>query len=298
MEYHSPQIPEGINTSKEHPLKEFFYLVFGIMGLLAVILFSLSLVAEHLAEYVPFSAEQRIAALYESSVPAEKKMDPYASSIEEYLQDLADKLALAEKLEQGMSIQVHYVNDDTVNAFATVGGHVVVFRGLLEKVPDENTLAMVMAHEIAHVKHRHPIKALGRALIVGITVSLLSTNMGDSMTGRILGDAGLLTTLKFSRDQETQSDNTAMIALVNHYGHISGADRLFEIFMDEHGEMGVNLPEFLSTHPLSEQRIQNVHSRAIQAGWTVQGKTTALPAELKDWLSGSKQRLSAESSQK
>ena len=289
MEYRNPEIPEGINTSDEHPLKEFFILVIGVLALLAVILFSLSLAAEHLAQYVPFSAEQRIAALYENTLPHNRAVNENDARIQKYLQQLADKLSAAQELEEGMSIKVHYVNDDTVNAFATLGGHVVMFRGLLEKVQDENTLSMVMAHEIAHIKHRHPIKALGRAVIIGVTVSLLSTNLGDSMTSRILGDAGLLTTLKFSRDQETQSDNTAMQAMANHYGHVTGADKLFEILQQQTGESNLSVPEFLSTHPLSKQRIQNVNTKAMQAGWSLQKPVTPLPAAFADWLDASKQ---------
>ena len=190
-----------------------------------------------------------------------------------------------------MTIKMHYVNDDTVNAFATLGGHVVMFRGLLEKVPDENTLAMVTAHEIAHIKHRHPIKALGRAVIVGVAIGLMSTNMGDSMTSRILGDAGLLTTLKFSRDQETESDNTAMNAMASHYGHVTGADKLFEILQQEHEGNGLRVPQFLSTHPLSEQRIQNVSNRAVQAGWSLKQKITPLPSEFTSWLAGSRKLI-------
>lgn len=288
MEYTNPEIPEGINTSKEHPLKEFFILVIGVLGLLAVALFSLSMVAEHLVQYVPFSAEQKMAGLYENTIPADKPADTYHEKIQQYLQSLADELSAAEELEKGMNIKVHYVNDDIVNAFATLGGHVVMFRGLLEKLPDENTLAMVMAHEIAHVKHRHPIKALGRAAIVGVAIGLLSTNLGDSMTSRILGDAGLLTTLKFSRNQETQSDNSAMKAMATHYGHVTGADTLFKILQQEHGGNKINVPEFLSTHPLSTQRIQNVNDMAVQAGWSLDSKVTPFPEGFKDWLAGSK----------
>lgn len=294
MEYRSPEIPEGINTSQEHPLKEFIILVTGVIGLVAIILFLLSLAAEQLAQYVPFSAEQRIAAIYENTIPGNKKKTGAAEEkIQRYLQGLADNLAQAEQLEEGMTVTVHYVNDDMVNAFATLGGHIVMFRGLLEKVPDENTLAMVMAHEIAHVKHRHPVKALGRAVIIGITVSLLSTNLGDSMTGKVLGNAGLLTTLKFSRDQELQSDNTAMHAMASHYGHVAGADKLFEILQHEHGERKRRTPEFFSTHPLSEQRIQNVNDQASQAGWSLQQPVKALPAGFKDWLAASHRSTSS-----
>lgn len=289
MEYRNPEIPEGINTSNEHPLREFFILVTGVVGLLAVVLVTLSIAAEHLAQYVPFSAEKRMASLYDNTLPADTSVDPDDEKVQRYLQDLANKLVLAEELEQGMTIKVHYVSDETVNAFATLGGHVMMFRGLLEKIQDENTLAMVMAHEIAHIKHRHPIKALGRAVIVGTTIGLVSSSIGDSMTSRILGDAGLLTTLKFSRDQENQSDNTAMKAMAVHYGHVTGADRLFEILRQEQDDNGLRVPQFLSTHPLSEQRIQNVKNRAVLAGWSLEEKITPLPSHFQDWLAGSRQ---------
>ena len=61
---------------------------------------------------------------------------------------------------------MHYDASDTVNAFATLGGHVVIYRGLLEKLPNENVVAMVVAHEIAHIKHRDPVAALGRGVAI------------------------------------------------------------------------------------------------------------------------------------
>ena len=82
---------------------------------------------------------------------------------------------------------MHYDDDADVNAFATLGGHIVVYPGLLEAVPDENALAMVLAHEIAHVRHRHPIVGLSRSA----------------------------------------ADATALETLARAYGHVGGADRFF-----------------------------------------------------------------------
>lgn len=296
MEYSNPEIPEGINTSKEHPLKEFFILLFGLGALFALTLIVLSLIAEYLVEYIPFSAEEKMASLYEDSVPKQELDDPAAIKIQNYLQKLADRLSVAQNLPADITIKVHYVNDDMVNAFATLGGHIIMFRGLLEKVPNENTLAMVMAHEIAHIKHRHPIKALGRAVVVGVTVGIMSTSMGDSLSSEILGEAGLLTSLKFSRDQEIQSDNTAIHTLVDNYGHGTGADALFSILKQESGEDKVAIPEFLSTHPLSQQRIQNVQAKAIEGDWSLQAQITLLPSEFNDWLTTSKNTLTDQAS--
>lgn len=51
---------------------------------------------------------------------------------------------------------------------ATPGGHVIIYRGLLEKIPNENTLVMLLGHEIGHIKLRHPVKALGKGVVIGL----------------------------------------------------------------------------------------------------------------------------------
>ena len=60
MDYSNPEIPEGINTSKDNPLKEFFVLTIGVFGAIVLVVTILSLLAEKLAIYVPFSLEQQL----------------------------------------------------------------------------------------------------------------------------------------------------------------------------------------------------------------------------------------------
>ncbi len=60
MEYSNPEIPEGINITKEHPLKEFFILTTGVLAAITIAVVILSLLAEKLAVYVPFSVEQQL----------------------------------------------------------------------------------------------------------------------------------------------------------------------------------------------------------------------------------------------
>ena len=104
-----------------------------------------------------------------------------------------------------MQITVHYASDDTVNAMATLGGNIVVFQGLIDTVDSENALAMVLAHEIAHVRHRHPIVAMGRGFTVMLALSALS-GVGDGMIQQWVGSMGMLPMLAFSREQEEAAD--------------------------------------------------------------------------------------------
>ncbi|GAB1262601.1 M48 family metallopeptidase [Aurantivibrio plasticivorans] len=281
MKYSNPQIPEGINVSQEHPLKEFFILLAGVSAIVVVAVFVLALLAEWLVRFIPFETE---AALVSDGFAETTLIDSQRSTgdqaIEDYLQALSDRLTEHMDLVDGMSITVHYSDDDLVNAYATLGGHVVVYRGLLEKLNSENALAMVVAHEAAHIAHRDPIVAMGRGLTVGLALACI-TGFGDSgMSQQLLGQLSLFTALSFNRGQETEADRVAMRAVLAEYGHIEGAADLFELFKKQRGEL--TSPELLSTHPLDDSRIQAIEAFAneskIRPGYRAEkNETTPLP---------------------
>ena len=271
MKYENPQIPEHINTNKEHPLKEFSILLIGTVVLVLVVSTVLGFSGGWLAGLIPFSTEKNVAKLYDVSQHTNDKNYP---ELINYLQGLADKISKAQQLDDEMKIIVHYRDTDTVNAFATLGGHLFLFRGLLEKLPNENTLVTLLGHEIAHVKYRHPIKSIGRGVVVSIALSTL-TGSADS---DILGDAGMLTVLKFGREMEQQADEEAMSTLHTLYGHLNGGAELFRIFKKLRNTTDQNEPaEILSTHPLDENRIHNFSIVAQKKGWQETGKVTPLP---------------------
>jgi predicted Zn-dependent protease len=275
MEYSNPQIPEGINVTREHPLKEFAQLTLGIVAVVVAVVAALALLAQTLARHIPFETEVELAARYSDKFPAR-------GPVTDYLQALAERLAAAQDLPPGMRITVHYVDEPTVNAFATLGGHVVVFRGLLEKMPHENALAMVLAHEIAHVRHRHPVMSLGRGVVVGLALATVANLSGSDLVGNALGDAGLLTILTFNRDQEAEADRSALAALARHYGHVTGADTFFTVARALPGrEAKERLPSFLSTHPLSDERIAALAQQTRANGWASDLPTVPLPPAIR-----------------
>jgi predicted Zn-dependent protease len=255
MDYQNPQIPEGINVSKEHPLKEFFALLTCICLAVVVSVMLLSKMAEQLVQYVPFKTEQLLAEKFRQQHMFDEQPSSDEQQIESYLQNFADKVAKAQQLPAEMAITIHYQQDEVINAYATLGGHIVIYRGLLKKIPHENALAMLLAHEIAHIKHRDPIIALGRG--VAVTLALTSiAGVGDEVAAKLLGQVGLLTTLSFSREQERAADKTALQSLQQLYGHKQGADDLFRIFQQL--EQGDKPPLLLSTHPHTEDRISGI----------------------------------------
>lgn len=270
MKYVNPKIPEGINVSNQHPLRELALLLGGILALLGSILLILSLTADLIAVRIPFKYELELIQNF--PIPEGKDSD-----IENYMQSLADRLALAQELPDDIPITVHYVDDSTINAFATLGGHIILFRGLVENVASENALSMVISHEIAHIKHRHPIRALGRGVVVGLAMAAIFNVSGNNAAGSLLGNTGLLTALSFNRAQEIAADETALIALERVYGSVSGAETLFELLLEAEKGNFIKSPEFFSTHPDTLNRIKNIRATALKAGWATNKPLEPLP---------------------
>ena len=273
MEYFNPKLPEGINTTKEHPLKEFAVLSVGVLAGIVVVVTALAFSADLLARRIPFSYEQAMVSSYPRSVPEPHPMD-------DVLQPLAWRIAEAMDLPEDMTITVHYQDSEIVNAAATFGGHILLFRGLVSQLHSENALAMVMAHEIAHIKHRHPIRSLGRGAVVWLSLMAVVGVEGGDFTSSVVTGAGALTLLTFSRGQEQEADREALAAVDELYGHTAGALDLYEVLLEHSSESVEKLPAFLSTHPLTPDRIRELKAIQIDLGWSATGTTKPLPVGL------------------
>lgn len=278
MQYTNPEIPEGINTSQTHPLKEFVILSGGVIAIVVISLYLLIVTVDFFSDKVPFAWEQ--------SLPVESLLQTETTDAPPYLQRLTRQIAAGMALPEGMQVTLHYVNSDTVNAFATLGGHMVLHRGLLEKLRSEDELVMVIAHEIAHLKYRHPVSSASHSLLAMMLLSLFSSS-ADDILNRLMGTSGLLTLMKFSRDYEYQADAAAVDVLLQRYGHAQGAVGLFDVFKAQH--TGGEPLEFLNTHPLTERRIQRALTLAEQqsglsAEQSASKNLQPLPVEFTEWL--------------
>ena len=279
MEYSNPKIPEGINTTDEHPLKEFIILSVGVLGLIFVAVIILSLTAERLAVYVPFETEQDLIPEMWAQIEPDTESET-GKQTREYMQSLSDRLAVHMKIPEEMEITVHYVEEDIVNAFATIGGHIFIYQGLLNQLHSENALAMVIAHEMAHVHHRHPIIAMGRGVVIGLLLSAISGASSDLFVGQVVSETGLIAMLNFNRDQEREADITALNAVNGLYHHVAGTNDLFTALMQAHPDE-IEPPVFLNTHPVTQDRIDDLVEYAQVKGWDTEAELTPIPQELR-----------------
>ena len=284
MQYQNKQPAEGINTSDEHPLKEFAQLLLGVGLAIAVIVLLLTFIAGTLARYLPFAFEQSMVSALEIS-------QVESSQEQQYLQSLADRLVLEMELPEGMTITVHYSDSDMVNAFATLGGNLFFFKGLLDTIESEDELAAVMGHEIAHVKYRHPIVALGKGVTLAAFAASISGFSGSGAGEWLIGNTANLSLLKFSRDQELDADAAAAEGLQRLFGHIGGARQLFVHFAELEQEVSINempgaesnnssnestIVEMFRSHPYSDNRWLQLAERARDRNWQLGGELTDL----------------------
>jgi len=179
--------------------------------------------------------------------------------------------------ERGLSSQLdgyhwefHLVKDDTVNAFCMPGGKVVVYSGIIPVAQDATGLAVVMGHEIAHAVAEHGNERMSQGLLTelgGMALSAaLSEKPGETrqlfMTAYGIGSqVGVL--LPYSRLQESEADHLGLIFMAM-AGYDPHAAVDFWQRMASH-KQGGSPPEFLSTHPSDQRRIETIRQLIPEA---------------------------------
>jgi predicted Zn-dependent protease len=162
------------------------------------------------------------------------------------LQKLVDRLAIA--ADDDRTYRVYVSNADVLNAFAAPGGHVVIFRAIIDHADTPEEVAGVVAHEMGHVVEDHPAKGLVEAVGYGIFGLLIPGGSADTAV-----IARSLLTNHYSRSDELDADRVG-VEMLNESGVDSrGLIAFFEHMKAEGNEIPGAL-EFLSTHPSGDTR--------------------------------------------
>ncbi len=275
MSYENPKQAEGINVSDEHPLQDLVVLLAAVTAISFLVIMLLAGLAQRLAIHIPFATEQRIAQALPDILQLTGASSEANSSREKVLRELGERLRIAMDVADPITVTIHYSDTPTVNAFATLGGQIVIHAGLADKLTNENALAMVLAHEIAHVKLRHPIVAMSRGVTVSIALGTMFGLTDNDSAAQLVQWMGITTTLSFSRAQEHAADALAAQTLIELYGHLEGADELYQTLKLTYAEETlVTGPDFLNTHPNLDERLQRLDKLKTELGVT--GSVTPL----------------------
>ena len=169
-------------------------------------------------------------------------------------------------------LDVLVVQNPTLNAFAVPGGIVGVHTGLMLHAQTEDQLSSVLAHELVHLSQRHFARSV--AAQKGNTI----TSMAGLLAGVILaatagGEAGLAvlsatqaatlqSQLKYSRQNEQEADRLGMEVLIQSGRDPAAMKGMFEQMLKTTRFTGFQVPEYLRTHPLTENRVNDAGNRA------------------------------------
>ena len=155
-------------------------------------------------------------------------------------------------------------NDKVVNAWCMPGGKIAVYTGLLKVTKNTNALSIVMGHEIAHAVARHSVERMSHAMTLNLGTAVADIFLGGAInrtrntvgqnTGLDIFQLGVLN--PFGRKQETEADYLGLI-----FSSLAGYDiresiNLWKRMYEKN--KGKEPPVFLSTHPSSTKRIENL----------------------------------------
>ncbi len=169
---------------------------------------------------------------------------------------------------QPFSYHFYVIKEDVYNAFATPAGHVFVNSGLMEAMENEEELAGILSHEIAHVVCRHisqkieRSEKIGIATLAGIAAGILLGVGGSAVAANALtvGSAavGQSLELSYSRDDEFQADQIGLICLTKAGYNGEGLLSMLQKLRSKRWFGPDQIPTYLSTHPGTEERMVNI----------------------------------------
>lgn len=186
------------------------------------------------------------------------------NAVEQYLKqnNKADKL-------NGFAWEFNVVNDPTVNAWCMPGGKVVFYTGILPICQDENGIAVVMGHEVAHAIANHGGERMSQelALQTGLTGLQIALSQKPAQTQKIFMQAAGLgaqvgVILPYSRLHESEADKMGLIFMA-----MAGYDpnHAVSFWQRMSAAGGSKPPEILSTHPADSRRIKDLQAALPEA---------------------------------
>ena len=166
------------------------------------------------------------------------------------------------------------IDSPAINAFAVPGNIVGVNGGLFLNAESEQQFASVLAHELAHLSQRHFARRMEQQemsaplTIAGMVAGIILTAVTQSDIGiaAIAGTQAMAVQnmLAYSRNHEQEADRVGMEILADSGMDPRGMPEMFEIMMRQNRLQGNRVPEYLSTHPLTQSRVADTRSRAEQ----------------------------------
>jgi predicted Zn-dependent protease len=215
--------------------------------------------------YGEFLADHKVITGTEQSEMVKRCGGRIQKAVEQYCEKngISDQLA-------GYKWEFNLVEDPNVNAWCMPGGKVVIYTGIMPIAQNETGLAVVMGHEIAHAFAKHGAERMSQGLLVQMGGIALSTALKDKpeqtkelfmQSYGVGAQIGVL--LPYSRVHENEADHLGLIFMAMAGYNPEEAAMFWQRMATQ--SKGSKPPEFLSTHPAPETRIQNLKDLTPEA---------------------------------
>jgi Zn-dependent protease with chaperone function len=155
--------------------------------------------------------------------------------------------------------QVNLIGNKQINAWCMPGGKIAFYTGILDQLRlNDDEVAMIMGHEMEHALREHARERLAKTQATGIGLSIASQLLGLGSLGDAAASLGTqLLTLKYSRDDETESDLVGLEIAARGGYRPEASVTLWQKMQAVSGNGG---PSFLSTHPSGNNRIEELQA--------------------------------------
>jgi predicted Zn-dependent protease len=180
-----------------------------------------------------------------------------------YINDLGQRI-VAVSDRSNLNYHFSVIESDQINAFATPGGYIYFYSGLINRMETESELVGVLAHEISHVVARHSVKQLQS--VMGVSVVLqLALGESSATTQNLAGVALAALMSGYSRSMESEADEFGVIYMTRAGWNPNGMVSMFEKLAALRGSSDANFIEHLfSSHPTPGARIENTQEQIVK----------------------------------
>ena len=242
------------------------------------------------ALFISTEQQKQLGMQFDTTILAHPEEYPLLSqedypAANNYLQGIFNEILQSEAIDHrdDFDWQIRLIADDSVlNAFATPGGYVYVYTGLIKYLDQEDDLAGVLGHEIAHAAEEHSARSMERQYGFSLLTSILLGEDAGQLTQIVTDGATGLLSLSYGRNLEAEADERSVDYLADTDYNCAGASSFFQKLIEE-GQTGGG-PTFLSTHPDPGNRVEDIRQTAQEVGCSTTPSNPASYADFKAML--------------
>ena len=226
-----------------------FTIIGGIIALILIVYFYIiPFAADIFARNLPKNYEVNLGNKLYTEIIAHDSIDTLKTN-------LTNRFAKQIDFNTDYSIQITVVHGNEINAFATPGGHIIIYDALLDKLESPDELAGLLSHEATHIIERHSLRAISSDLSRSLFLSIIFRDQ-SGISSVLVENANMLNSLRFSREMEQIADEGAVKIMLRNKIDPNGMLQLLYLLkrMDKtNGDF-----TYLSTHPATKERIADV----------------------------------------